>query len=220
MVDVAVDGLPAWTPSQPRRPCCWWGLDQLPSVGPGQGAGRSITVGAAAVAGLTEVFRQAASSRNHHPPAHAHQCRPIPILRPPPAEDPNHRSSISYLPTARSRRGLILQGGGERIPPRALASIRSPKVAGAVPRWRGWLWLPLAHIELLQQCSNPNPTEQVEPLWLALCARRQGEQVANDYEKGGVSNGDVGTVERSMPKPRKPDGALPLREAGALTAGG
>jgi exodeoxyribonuclease V alpha subunit len=57
-------------------------VDQLPSVGPGQVLADVIASGSVAVARLTEVFRQAASSRIITT-AHAINAGTIPDLRPP-----------------------------------------------------------------------------------------------------------------------------------------
>jgi len=116
-------------------------VDQLPSVGPGQVLADLINSGALPVARLTEVFRQAASSRiNHHRPRH--QCRPpSPDLRPPPAET---TSDFYFLPadSPEAGGGLDPQVVGERIPARfGLDPIAQVQVL--CPMARRWLWLPL-----------------------------------------------------------------------------
>jgi exodeoxyribonuclease V alpha subunit len=73
-------------------------VDQLPSVGPGQVLADGISSGALAVTRLTEVFRQAASSRIITT-AHSINAGTIPDLRSPPAA-----TSTSCRPTPPSRR--------------------------------------------------------------------------------------------------------------------
>ncbi|MEA5414380.1 SF1B family DNA helicase RecD2 [Synechococcus sp. BA-132 BA5] len=91
-------------------------VDQLPSVGPGQVLADLIGSGALPVARLTEVFRQAASSRIITT-AHAINAGTIPDLRPPPAEA---TTDFYFLPaeTPEQAVALILKVVGERIPAR------------------------------------------------------------------------------------------------------
>ena len=70
-------------------------VDQLPSVGPGQVLADGINSGALQVARLTEVFRQAASSRIITT-AHALNAGTIPDLR----HAPEGKSSDFYFPPA------------------------------------------------------------------------------------------------------------------------
>ncbi|MCX5968967.1 MAG: AAA family ATPase, partial [Cyanobacteria bacterium] len=89
-------------------------VDQLPSVGPGQVLADVISSGALPVARLTEVFRQAASSRIITT-AHAINAGTIPDLRPP-ADGAN--TDFYFLPaeTPEQAVSLILKVVGERIP--------------------------------------------------------------------------------------------------------
>ncbi|MCX5969206.1 MAG: AAA family ATPase, partial [Cyanobacteria bacterium] len=89
-------------------------VDQLPSVGPGQVLADAISSGALPVARLTEVFRQAASSRIITT-AHAINAGTIPDLRPP-ADGAN--TDFYFLPaeTPEQAVSLILKVVGERIP--------------------------------------------------------------------------------------------------------
>ena len=91
-------------------------VDQLPSVGPGQVLADLINSGAMPVARLTEMFRQAASSRIITT-AHAINAGTIPDLRPPP---PDATTDFYFLPaeTPEQAVALILKVVGERIPAR------------------------------------------------------------------------------------------------------
>jgi exodeoxyribonuclease V alpha subunit len=165
-------------------------VDQLPSVGPGQVLADLINSGALPVARLTEVFRQAASSRIITT-AHAINAGTIPDLRPPPAEA---TTDFYFLPaeTPEQAVALILKVVGERIPARfGLDPIAQVQVL--CPMARGGCGSRSLNIEL-QQLLNPNPTEQVERFGWRFAPADKVMQVANDYEKE-VFNGDVGTVE-------------------------
>jgi exodeoxyribonuclease V alpha subunit len=165
-------------------------VEQLPSVGPGQVLADLINSGALPVARLTEVFRQAASSRIITT-AHAINAGTIPDLRPPPAEN---TTDFYFLPaeTPEQAVALILKVVGERIPARfGLDPIGQVQVL--CPMARGGCGSRSLNIEL-QQLLNPDPTEQVERFGWRFAPADKVMQVANDYEKE-VFNGDVGTVE-------------------------
>ena len=165
-------------------------VDQLPSVGPGQVLADLINSGALPVARLTEVFRQAASSRIITT-AHAINAGTIPDLRPPPADA---TTDFYFLPaeTPEQAVALILKVVGERIPARfGLDPIAQVQVL--CPMARGGCGSRSLNIEL-QQLLNPDPTEQVERFGWRFAPADKVMQVANDYEKE-VFNGDVGTVE-------------------------
>jgi exodeoxyribonuclease V alpha subunit len=165
-------------------------VDQLPSVGPGQVLADLINSGALPVARLTEVFRQAASSRIITT-AHAINAGTIPDLRPPPAEA---TTDFYFLPaeTPEQAVALILKVVGERIPARfGLDPIAQVQVL--CPMARGGCGSRSLNIEL-QQLLNPDPSEQVERFGWRFAPADKVMQVANDYEKE-VFNGDVGTVE-------------------------
>jgi exodeoxyribonuclease V alpha subunit len=165
-------------------------VDQLPSVGPGQVLADLIHSGALPVARLTEVFRQAASSRIITT-AHAINAGTIPDLRPPPA---GASTDFYFLPaeTPEQAVALILKVVGERIPARfGLDPIAQVQVL--CPMARGGCGSRSLNIEL-QNLLNPDPTEQVERFGWRFAPADKVMQVANDYEKE-VFNGDVGTVE-------------------------
>jgi exodeoxyribonuclease V alpha subunit len=165
-------------------------VDQLPSVGPGQVLADLINSDALPVARLTEVFRQAASSRIITT-AHAINAGTIPDLRPPTAEA---TTDFYFLPaeTPEQAVALILKVVGERIPARfGLDPIAQVQVL--CPMARGGCGSRSLNIEL-QNLLNPDPTEQVERFGWRFAPADKVMQVANDYEKE-VFNGDVGTVE-------------------------
>jgi len=104
-----------------------------------------------------------------------------PILRPPPAEPP--RDFYSYAGSPSRRVALISSRWANGIRRDFCASIESPRCK-VLSRWRRVLWLPARSTsELPANLLNPDPTEQGGALWMALCAARQGDAVANDYEK-------------------------------------
>jgi exodeoxyribonuclease V alpha subunit len=145
-------------------------VDQLPSVGPGQVLADGINSGAVPVTRLTEVFRQAASSRIITT-AHAINAGTIPDLRSPPEGD---SSDFYFLPaeTPEQALALILKVVGERIPARFGLD-------------------PIAQVQVLCPMSR-GPTEQVERFGWRFAPGDKVMQIANDYEKE-VFNGDVGT---------------------------
>ena len=165
-------------------------VDQLPSVGPGQVLADLINSGALPVARLSEVFRQAASSRIITT-AHAINAGTIPDLRSPPEGE---RSDFYFLPadTPEQAVALILKVVGERIPARfGLDPIAQVQVL--CPMARGGCGSRSLNIEL-QQLLNPDPAEHVERFGWRFAPGDKVMQIANDYEKE-VFNGDVGTID-------------------------
>jgi exodeoxyribonuclease V alpha subunit len=165
-------------------------VDQLPSVGPGQVLADGINSGALAVTRLTEVFRQAASSRTITT-AHAINAGTIPDLRSPPE---GQSSDFYFLPaeTPEQAVALILKVVGERIPAR-FGFDPVGEVQVLCPMARGGCGSRSLNIEL-QQLLNPDPTEQVERFGWRFAPGDKVMQIANDYEKE-VFNGDVGTID-------------------------
>jgi exodeoxyribonuclease V alpha subunit len=165
-------------------------VDQLPSVGPGQVLADGINSGALSVTRLTEVFRQACSSRIITT-AHAINGGAIPDLRSP-AE--GQSSDFYFLPaeTPEQAVALILKVVGERIPARfGLDPIAQVQVL--CPMARGSCGSRSLNIEL-QKLLNPDPTEQVERFGWRFAPGDKVMQIANDYEKE-VFNGDMGTID-------------------------
>ena len=165
-------------------------VDQLPSVGPGQVLADGITSGAVPVARLTEVFRQAASSRIITT-AHAINAGTIPDLRPP---SEGGTTDFYFLPaeTPEQAVALILKVVGERIPAR-FGFDPIGQVQVLCPMARGGCGSRSLNIEL-QQLLNPDPVEQVERFGWRFAPGDKVMQIANDYEKE-VFNGDVGTID-------------------------
>jgi exodeoxyribonuclease V alpha subunit len=165
-------------------------VDQLPSVGPGQVLADGLASGALPVTRLTEVFRQAASSRIITT-AHAINAGTLPDLRPPTDGTP---SDFYFLPadTPEQAVALILKVVGERIPARfgldpiAQVQVLCPMARGGC----GSRSLNLA----LQALLNPAPSAQVERFGWRFAPGDKVMQIANDYEKE-VFNGDVGTID-------------------------
>jgi len=165
-------------------------VDQLPSVGPGQVLADVIASGSVAVARLTEVFRQAASSRIITT-AHAINAGTIPDLRPP---SEGGTTDFYFLPaeTPEQAVALILKVVGERIPAR-FGFDPIGQVQVLCPMARGGCGSRSLNIEL-QQLLNPDPVEQVERFGWRFAPGDKVMQIANDYEKE-VFNGDVGTID-------------------------
>jgi len=165
-------------------------VDQLPSVGPGQVLADVIASDAIPVARLTEVFRQAASSRIITT-AHAINAGTIPDLRPP-ADGAS--SDFYFLPaeTPEQAVALILKVVGERIPAR-FGFDPIGQVQVLCPMARGGCGSRSLNIEL-QKLLNPDPVEQVERFGWRFAPGDKVMQIANDYEKE-VFNGDVGTID-------------------------
>jgi exodeoxyribonuclease V alpha subunit len=165
-------------------------VDQLPSVGPGQVLEDVIASDAIPVARLTEVFRQAASSRIITT-AHAINAGTIPDLRPP-ADGTS--SDFYFLPaeTPEQAVALILKVVGERIPAR-FGFDPIGQVQVLCPMARGGCGSRSLNIEL-QKLLNPDPVEQVERFGWRFAPGDKVMQIANDYEKE-VFNGDVGTID-------------------------
>jgi len=187
-------------------------VDQLPSVGPGQVLADAIASGALAVTRLTEVFRQAASSRIITT-AHAINAGTIPDLRSPPE---GTSSDFYFLPaeTPEQAVSLILKVVGERIPARfGFDPVGDVQVL--CPMARGGCGSRSLNIEL-QQLLNPDPTEQVERFGWRFAPGDKVMQIANDYEKE-VFNGDVGTIDAIDSDNSELSVLFPTSEAG--TAG-
>lgn len=169
-------------------------VDQLPSVGPGQVLADVIASGAIPVTRLSEVFRQAASSRIITS-AHAVNAGVLPDLHPP----ADGGSSDFYFAPAESPEqavALILKLVSERIPARfGLDPIQQVQVL--CPMTRGGCGSRNLNVEL-QQRLNPDPAEQVERFGWRYAPGDKVMQVSNDYEKE-VFNGDLGTIDSLDP---------------------
>ena len=140
----------------------------LPSVGPGQVLADIIGSGAVPVVSLTEVFRQAATSRII---INAHRINQgvMPDLGAPAGE-----SDFYFVPAEDPETAVprILELVKTRIPKRfGLNSIRDIQVL--CPMNRGGVGARSLNIEL-QATLNPRRRTQGRAFWMDLCARRQG----------------------------------------------
>ena len=189
-------------------------VDQLPSVGPGQVLADVIASGALPVARLTEVFRQAASSRIITT-AHAINAGTIPDLRPP---SEGGTTDFYFLPaeTPEQAVALILKVVGERIPAR-FGFDPIGQVQVLCPMARGGCGSRSLNIEL-QQLLNPDPAEQVERFGWRFAPGDKVMQIANDYEKE-VFNGDMGTIDAIDADNSELSVVFPSSEAGGQSAG-
>jgi exodeoxyribonuclease V alpha subunit len=187
-------------------------VDQLPSVGPGQVLADGISSGALPVTRLTEVFRQAASSRIITT-AHAINGGTIPDLR---APADGASSDFYFLPAESPEQAvaLILKVVGERIPAR-FGFDPVGEVQVLCPMARGGCGSRSLNVEL-QKLLNPDPVEQVERFGWRFAPGDKVMQIANDYEKE-VFNGDVGTIDAIDSDNSELSVLFPTSEAG--TAG-
>ena len=163
-------------------------VDQLPSVGPGQVLRDLIASNAVPLVRLTEVFRQAASSRiivNAH---HINNGR-MPDLAA--AEGSDFHFVDATEPDHAARKLVTIVR--ERIPARfGLDAIRDVQVL--CPMNRGAVGARSLNV-MLQAALNPPGEVRVERFGSSYGAGDKVMQVVNDYERD-VFNGDVGTVAR------------------------
>ncbi len=165
-------------------------VDQLPSVGPGQVLADVIGSDAMPVGRLTEVFRQAASSRIITT-AHAVNGGRLPDLRPP---SDGGLTDFYFLPaeTPEEAIAVILKVVRERIPAR-FGHDPIADVQVLCPMARGGCGSRSLNLEL-QRILNPVSEPVVERFGWRFAPGDKVMQVANDYEKE-VFNGDVGRVQ-------------------------
>jgi exodeoxyribonuclease V alpha subunit len=168
-------------------------IDQLPSVGPGSVLADVIASKAATVCRLTEVFRQAASSRII---TNAHKVNEgvMPDLAAPPGREAS-RSDFYFIERDDpiSARETIVDMVAERIPSRfGLDPFRDVQVL--CPMHRGELGT-LALNTAMQNRLNAGATGVLE-IKRGDRAFRAGDkvmQIRNDYDKS-VFNGDIGII--------------------------
>ena len=163
-------------------------IDQLPSVGPGQVLADIIGSGAIPVVRLTDVFRQAATSRIV---ASAHR---INAGRMPEFKAGAGESDFYFVPAEDPEQAVerILTLVRERIPGRfGLDPVRDIQVL--CPMNRGGAGARALNIEL-QAALNPAGEERVERFGWTFAPGDKVMQIENDYDKD-VYNGDIGTVE-------------------------
>ncbi len=161
--------------------------DQLPSVGPGQVLADIIASGAAPVARLSEVFRQAARSRIVTT-AHRINRGAIPDLSRPEGESDFYFVSAEDPETAVSR---IVDLVKTRIPKRfGFDPVRDIQVL--CPMNRGGVGARSLNVEL-QAALNPAGEHKMERFGWTFAPGDKVMQIENDYDKE-VYNGDIGLV--------------------------
>jgi len=162
-------------------------VDQLPSVGPGQVLADVIGSGAVPVVRLTEVFRQAATSRII---VNAHR---INAGQMPEWPKPGEESDFYVVEAATPEAGVakLIEMVRERIPRRFGADpVRDIQVL--CPMNRGGLGARSLNVEL-QKVLNPPGEVRVERFGWTFGVGDKVMQVENDYDKE-VYNGDLGIV--------------------------
>ncbi len=162
-------------------------VDQLPSVGPGQVLADIIASGAVPVVRLTEVFRQAASSRIVTT-AHDINRGTLPDLSRPEGE-----SDFYFVPAEDSETAVarIVELVKSRIPQRfGFDPLHDIQVL--CPMSRGGAGARALNIEL-QATLNPAGERKVERFGWTFAPGDKVMQTENDYDKE-VYNGDIGQV--------------------------
>jgi exodeoxyribonuclease V alpha subunit len=163
-------------------------VDQLPSVGPGAVLSDIISSGVIPVVRLTEIFRQAATSKII---VNAHRINQGKI--PLPSEKQESLSDFYFVPaeTPEEISDRVLQIVCERIPKRfGLDAIKDVQVL--TPMNRGGLGSRSLNIEL-QKRLNTNSGPQVTKFGWSYGAGDKVLQTVNNYDKE-VFNGDIGTI--------------------------
>ena len=161
-------------------------VDQLPSVGPGQVLADVIGSAAVPVVRLTEVFRQAATSRIITS-AHRINGGQLPELTAPEGSDFYFVEAAEPEDAARK----LLTVVRDRVPARfGLDPVRDVQVL--CPMNRGSLGARTLNIEL-QRVLNPPGEQRVERFGWTYGPGDKVMQVTNDYERD-VFNGDLGIV--------------------------
>lgn len=172
-------------------------VDQLPSVGPGQVLGDVIGCGAVPVVRLTEIFRQAATSRiivN----AHRINAGQMPEW-PKPNSGAGEESDFYFVEAATPEIGVaklieIVRG---RIPRRfGFDPVRDVQIL--CPMNRGGMGARSLNIEL-QRVLNPPGELHVERFGWTFGVGDKVMQIENDYDKE-VYNGDLGIVSALDPE--------------------
>jgi exodeoxyribonuclease V alpha subunit len=161
-------------------------VDQLPSVGPGQVLADIIASGAVPVIRLTEVFRQAATSRII---TNAHRINQglMPELTAPEGSD------FYFVDAAEPEDALrkLLTMVSNRIPRRfGLDPVRDIQVL--CPMNRGSLGARSLNIALQAALNTPGPV-QVQRFGWTFGPGDKVMQITNDYERD-VFNGDLGII--------------------------
>ncbi|OYD81912.1 ATP-dependent RecD-like DNA helicase [Azospirillum brasilense] len=168
-------------------------VDQLPSVGPGQVLGDVIASGAVPVVRLTEIFRQAATSRII---VNAHRINAGQMPETPKAGED---SDFYFVEAATPEAGVakLIEMVRDRIPRRFGADpVRDVQIL--CPMNRGGLGARSLNIEL-QRVLNPPGESRVERFGWTFGPGDKVMQVENNYDKE-VYNGDLGIVSAVDPE--------------------
>ncbi|CAK0751373.1 ATP-dependent RecD-like DNA helicase [Gammaproteobacteria bacterium] len=168
-------------------------VDQLPSVGPGAVLGDIIASAAISTLRLTEIFRQAATSRII---VNAHRINNgLFPERPTPGEESDFY--LVYAKTPEEVRDRLLEVVTQRIPKRfGLDPVREVQVL--TPMNRGALGARSLNVEL-QGLLNPKGAPRVERFGSSYAPGDKVIQTVNNYDKE-VFNGDIGTITRIDPE--------------------
>jgi exodeoxyribonuclease V alpha subunit len=164
-------------------------VDQLPSVGPGRVLADMIASRAIPVARLTEVFRQAASSRII---TGAHRINRGEMPEWPAAGE---ASDFFFVESKNPDDGAakVIEIVRDRVPRRfGLDPIRDVQVL--CPMQRGALGARALNVDL-QKALNPHPPARIEKFGSTFAVGDKVMQIENDYERE-VFNGDVGRLMR------------------------
>jgi exodeoxyribonuclease V alpha subunit len=163
-------------------------VDQLPSVGPGAILADIIASGAVPTVRLTEIFRQAASSRII---VNAHRINKGEM---PLKGEAGELTDFYFIPsdTPEDIHAKLLQVVTERIPKRfGMHPVRDIQVL--TPMNRGGLGSHSLNAEL-QKALNPDSEPKVTRFGTTFSPGDKVIQTVNDYDKE-VFNGDIGRIE-------------------------
>jgi exodeoxyribonuclease V alpha subunit len=162
-------------------------VDQLPSVGPGQVLADLISSGTVPVVRLTEIFRQAASSRIITT-AHRINRGEMPDLSPAAADSDFHFVAAEDPESAVAR---ILDLVQTRIPRRfGLDPVHDIQVL--CPMARGGVGARSLNVDL-QAALNPEGEPKITKFGWTFAPGDKVMQIENDYERE-VYNGDIGFI--------------------------
>jgi exodeoxyribonuclease V alpha subunit len=162
-------------------------VDQLPSVGPGQVLADLINSNAIITVHLTEIFRQADSSKII---VNAHQ---INAGNMPLENDPNGDFFTLYADTPEMIHDKLVELISERIPKRYDCDpIRDIQVL--TPMNRGGLGVKALNVAL-QALLNGNAHPKIERFGQTYATGDKVIQTINNYDKE-VFNGDIGVIDR------------------------
>lgn len=162
--------------------------DQLPSIGPGMVLANLIDSGVIPTVRLTEIFRQAASSKII---VNAHQINKgyIPKLKTEPGEISDFYFVEANTPELIHQK--LQQVVTERIPKRFHFNPLK-EVQVLVPMNRGGLGVRAFNVEL-QKALNPHPSQRITRYGTTFSVGDKVIQTVNNYDKD-IFNGDIGFI--------------------------